>query len=349
MRVITKDFGFGDSGDYMLVAQFPFQLKAPPFGYRIAIPYLASFMSQNLHMGLERTFEVLQIVMYSLVLTVWYLWVTIGLRLSSFVSVLTCLLFIFSYPGVYNLHNVVHVGFGEHLFLLLGFIAIYHNRFILLCIIVAVSCFVKENVGALLIPTSLVSNFIEEKLSITVGKVAILSSIFLGGSLLLRSGLLFMGEGSAVQYIQGYISWDYIKWCYNFSGGWPTILLSVLGTFGVSWLLAVAGFWVAPNRLRWLIILPLLAIMQLILAASGAGRMAGLGFPVVLALSGVALDSMHRILAVLLVIINAAFFLCLNHQLHNRPIELGLLGITALILYLAYLSYGINGPEKKRL
>ena len=343
MKILTNPMGLHDSYAYLLVAQSPFELTAPPFGYRIAIPYLAAFLSASLHMNLERTFEVLQIGLYSLVLTSWYLWATLGLKLTKPTSVMTCILFIFSYPGVYNLHNAVHVGFGEHLFLLLGFMAIFHNSYWLLYIIIIISCFVKENVGVLLIPTFAVNNLYYEKLRLTFVRTVALSATFLVISVLLRTGVFFK-SGLLVQYTSMYTNWAFIKYCYNYNGEYDMILLSIGATFGVTWLLALVGFIVAPNRMRVLLILPVLATIMTVWAAGGTARMVGLGFPVILAFSGLALDRMHKTLAGMIVITNAAFFLCVNHQTHN-PIEIGLLGIAVLILYVARFSWGMVSSE----
>lgn len=341
VRTGTNPMGFGDWDPYLLMARFPFEFTTTPYGYRIAVPYLASFLSQNLDMELETAFALLQIGMYSLVLTTWYLWATLGLKLSVPVSVMTCILFIFSYPGVYSLHAYVNVGFGEHLFVLLGCIAIYHSRFIFLTFVILISSFVKENPGLLLIPSFFVISLADEKIRLAIGKTAILFTIFLVSFLVLRSGYLFKSGGDFASY-SSLFTWSHIKNCWNYNQGY-LMVLSLAGTFGPTWLLALAGLFVAPRRLKLLVVLPVLAILQV--AMSDIARMAGLGFPILLALSGVALDRIHKMFGIMLVIINGAFFLCLNYEAHSRPIELGLLGLTVLLLALARFDRFVRSPS----
>ena len=120
---VTLPMGYGDSNHYLKMAQSPGTSVASPWGYRIAIPYVAALFSSIFNFPIKLSFVAAQIGMYALFLTLLSLWLLWGLRISRFATAMSCLLFVFSYPGVYNLHNVVHVGFGEHLFVLLGCIA----------------------------------------------------------------------------------------------------------------------------------------------------------------------------------------------------------------------------------
>ena len=153
VRQFTLPMGFGDEDKYLVMAQAPGRFASVPWGYRVAVPYAASALSKALSIPLKTAFVVLQLSMFGVTLTLLVRWMSDGLASRNFVTGLSASLFVFSYPGIYNLHNIVHVGFGEHLFLILGCMAIYSNRFTVLCLVMAASCFVKESVGFLLIPT----------------------------------------------------------------------------------------------------------------------------------------------------------------------------------------------------
>lgn len=152
-RNLTLPMGFGDSENYLKMAQTPGAFIRSPWGYRIGVPYAASGVSNLLSLPLQTTFSVLQLSMFGVIMTALCTWISTGLERGTFVGTLCALLFMFSYPGTYNLHNVAHIGLGEHLFILLGCMAIYGKHFFALCVVTVLSCFVKESVGFLLIPT----------------------------------------------------------------------------------------------------------------------------------------------------------------------------------------------------
>jgi hypothetical protein len=194
MRYVTFPMGFGDSEHYLEMAKSPGKFVGSPWGYRIAVPYAAALLAQSTGISLFFAFTLLQVGIYSLFLATLFFWLRRGLRVSNFAAGMTLLLFVCSYPGVYNLHNVVHVGLAEHLLVLLGCIAVYHNRFLLLALIVAISCTVKETVGMLLIPSYFILAIESGNWRKVTWNTAIVAAVFLSLSLGLRTGVLFVDK-----------------------------------------------------------------------------------------------------------------------------------------------------------
>lgn len=312
VRQFTLPMGFGDSGHYLAMAQDPGTFARSPWGYRIAVPYAAFGISGVLALPIKTAFGILQIAMFGLILTLIFLWISGVLRRGNFVAALSAALFAFSYPGVYNLHNIVHVGLGEHLFVLLGCMAIYSNRWRTLCLVTAVSCLVKESVGFLLIPTYFVSAVFFEPWRRTLVRTAVLSAAFLAPFLLLRSGVLFHNHLDSNTYTSFY-TLDYVRYCWNYWGGPARAAKQIITWFAPLCLLSFAGFFAAPPRLKALVVLPVLAAMQIALATD-VMRMVGVGIPVMIGLSSFAFNRMRAEHAALVASLSGLHFLCLNHR-----------------------------------
>jgi hypothetical protein len=311
-RHITIPMGFGDSKNYLEMAQAPGTFISSPWGYRIGVPYAARGVSQMLSLPIQTAFSLLQLSMFGVIMTVLFLWVSSVLERGGLIGALCAMLFAFSYPGTYNLHNVVHVGLGEHLFVLLGSMAIYSNRFFVLCVVIAISCFVKESGGFLLIPTYLVSALIFSPWRTALQRCALLCVAFLAPFLVLRSGVFFDNHNSLNTYISFY-TLDYMRFCWNYWGGPLGAIKQIAFWFGPLCLLSVVGFFAAPPKLKALAALPILATIQIALATD-VMRMVGVGVPVMIALSGFTLSRMRATHAVLVVVLCSLHFLTLNHQ-----------------------------------
>jgi hypothetical protein len=330
MRKITIPMGFGDSERYLPMAEAPGTFTTAPWGYRIAIPYAAASLSSLLGVSIKSAFGMLQVGMYSILLTTMFLWIHLGLRVDSYTGAITTLLFVFSYAGVYNLHNVVHVGFGEHLLVLLGIIAIYHNYYGALLGIIILSCFVKETVGLIIVPTFFVYSLTYERLGPACLKTAILGIAFVSLSLLVRSSILFTNHTDVMEYVS-FFNWQYVKFVYAYWGGVRGAIWQTAQTFGPTWLLAFAGFLVAPTRLKLLAVVPALCTLQIVFATDVL-RMVGVGFPVVLALSALSLTRVDVKWRTPLVCLSAFYFLCWNHGIGGKYNMLGSVALTACIL-----------------
>lgn len=333
MRQFTFPMGFGDSENYLKMAQKPGTFVGSPWGYRIAVPYAASAISTMLKLPVKAVFEILQFVMYGLILALIFLWISDELKLGNFIAVLSAILFIFSYPGVYNLHNVVHVGFGEHLFVLLGCLAIFNNRWLLLFIVILISGFVKESVGFLLIPTYFVSAMLSDNRRTALIRTAILFAAFIAPFLLLRTGFLFHTTAAGNTYIS-YYTIDYLRYCWDSWGGVAGAAKHIIGWFGPICLLSFAGFLSAPLKIKPLIVLPILATVQILLATD-VMRMVGTGIPVLIVLSSFALKKMSHYNALLACSVVALHFLLLNYNISK---EISLVLAMVLIIVLLWIN-----------
>jgi hypothetical protein len=268
--------------------------------------------------------------MFGVILTVMVRWISDGLSRGTFVAGISSILFVLSYPGVYNLHNVVHVGLGEHLFVLLGCVAIYSNRFAVLCLVTAVSCLVKESVGFLIVPTYFVSAMLFSTWRTALLRTACLAAVFLAPFCLLRSGMLFHNHSDIHTYASFY-TWNYVQYCYNYWGGLKGAAVQIALYCGPLCLIAGPGFFLAPPRLKALAVLPILATLQIALATD-VMRMVGVGIPVLIALSVFALRRLNEAHAALICSLAGFHFLCVNHGVGSLPsLEVASLLIVGLL------------------
>jgi hypothetical protein len=311
-KQFTLPMGFGDSERYLAMAQDPVRFIGAPWGYRVAVPYAAQAISAGLSLPIETTFSALQLTMFAVILTGIVAWVSNQYKGGSLVGALCAILFAFSYPGVYNLHNVVHVGFAEHLCVLLGCMAIYGNRFGLLCILIALSCLGKESVGFLLIPTYFSYAATAFPWPIALRRGTLLIVAFLAPFCLLRFSNLFHHHGDSTTYASFY-TLEYARFCWNYWGGPLGAAKQIASWFGPLYLLFAAGFLAAPTQLRALALLPILATFQILLATD-VMRMVGVGVPVIVLVSSCALARMRIEYAVLLVIVCVGNFFSLNYN-----------------------------------
>ncbi len=332
LRQVTRPKGYGDSAIYLAMAKSVWTFTQSPWGYRIAVPYSAAYLAYYLRVPLETMFLVLQVGMYAVTVVALFVWFHIILRVRVYPAVLGLLLFVFSYPGLYNLHNTVHVGFAEHLLLVLGCIFIYQDRYFLLLLLVAVSGFVKETIGLLLIPTYLMVNLVTRNWIRLLVKTILLLVVFIGISLLLRSGILFRNPVDLSDYSSFY-NREYLAYVFNYWGGLINALELVLYTFGPVWLLAIAGVIQSPARLKAMLILPVLAILQITLGTD-LFRMVGVGFPVVLAYVVVLLDRMGPKWASIFTGVSLFYALTWNHDIAPNAALWGSLTLTLLLLVL---------------
>ena len=312
VRKFTIPWGIGDSGFYRAMAENPGTFIRSPWGYRIAVPYAAAAISEILSLPLKTAFGILQLSMFGVILTLIFRWVSTALTRSAFVGAISVTLFALSYPGVYNLHNIMHVGLGEHLFVLLGCMAIYSNRFVLLCLVTVASCLVKESVGFLLIPTYFVSAMLFSGWRTALLRTACLASAFIAPFWLLRSGILFQNHTDFNTYT-ALFTWDELLNVWNYYGGLKGAIPVIVKHFAPLFLISLSGFLVAPPRLKALAVLPVLAALQIVFAVDIL-RMVGVGVPVLIALSSFALSRMKHEHAALVCSLVGFTFLCYNHK-----------------------------------
>lgn len=331
MRHATQPMVSGDCGTYLKMAESPGTFVAPPWGYRIGIPYTAALLSDVADIPLQTVFEILQIGMFAVFAVLLFVWVSKELGRGAFTAGLAVLLFVFSFPGVYNIRNVIQVGFAEYVLILVGCIAIYGSRFPLLCLVVGASAVVKESVGFLLIPSFFLTTVRFDRSRTAWVRSAVIIAIFLLPFLLLRSGIFFRNHGDIGTYTSFY-TWEYVAFVYNYWGGITRATALIALTFGPLCLISAVGFLFAPPRLKALVVIPVLATLQIVLATDVL-RMFAVGIPVLIGLAAFALSKLDRRHAGLLASVPCVQFLCLNRGLHIIPVSVAALVLTLALLW----------------
>lgn len=312
LRALTRPMGLGDSETYLQMAEQVGVFTISPHGYRILIPYLAAFLSNLTSTPLPTAFLVLTLSAFAGVNLTLAIWFNRILCLPFSTALLLTGLYVFSYAGIYNLHNAVHVGYWEHWFVLLGFIAIYHERFRLLAATVFLGVWIKETV-VLLLPLEFAMVWRHRGLRNAVFSIGILGAIFLSVFLFMRSGLVLSGATGFGTYSSFY-SLEYIQFVL---AGWKSTnpLKEIYFAFQLLWLIALFGWFRAPPRARRMTLLIPLAVAQ-ILFATDTQRMTVLAFPAILLL--IAFLFRHQSIAAqaFLAILNPLAFLLYNF--HGR-------------------------------
>jgi hypothetical protein len=327
----TQPMGFGDAVQYMKMAEQPFQFTASPWGYRIVVPYLAALISNLLRIPLGQTFLFLSLLAFEAINMVIMIWSVRGLRLSIWTAVMLAMLYSFSYAGVYNLHNYIHIGFYWELLVFLGFLTIYYDRFPLLLMIVSLGSAVTENV-IILIPTYFIYKFFTGNSLKAIVRTLILSAAFLAVFLLVRSGLLFKGSTGLTTYTHFY-TLDYLKFVYNNWGGPSGAAKQVVKAFLLVWLIAALGFVHSTKNGRLIAALIPLAIVQIALATDVI-RMTSIGFPAILMLVAFLFRSMKTYEQILATAMSIFSFYAFNLNIQ----WLLVLAITGLVILIWYVT-----------
>jgi hypothetical protein len=327
MRRMTLPMGFGQAEIYTAMAGDPWGLHAPPEGYRIAVPMSAAALSSVLHLKLVTAFFLLQIGLYGAIVATLFSWCVGALGLDTFVAAILCALYAFSYGGIYNLHNVAHVGFAEHLFILLACMAIHARRFTRLAVVLLLSCFVKETIAMVILPTTFVVVGLTSRWREAVLRTVPLVAAVVLTTLFLRSGFIFTHKVAGAGTGTG-MTLEYLHYTWHEVGGWRGGLSAVLHTYGPLWLLAGIGFWHATRSLRALFSLQLFSALMLFIAYD-AYRMVSLGEFVVLALTGVALSRAGKPRAAIAALASVLFSLCFNRRI---AYNLSLIGSSLAVL-----------------
>jgi hypothetical protein len=331
-RSITFPMGFGDAETYMAMAEDPTIFAGSPWGYRVAVPYAARLFSELIGCSLQASFAVLQLGFFTAFLVGLWLWLRRGFRFDRFVAGSGCALFIVSYPGLYNLHNVVHVGLAEHLLVLLACMMLTGGRFLALVVVVGLSTVVKESVGLLIVPVACAYMLAIHDRGSVVLKTAVLGAVFLIPSIAIRSGWLLFRETSLESYASFYDP-EYLAGVVGYWGGFQGALRETIIVYGPILVLAGFGFAFSSRRLKILVLLPVLAAVQIVLATDVA-RMIGVGFPVLCLYSAVLLERVGREWAVVLTAIPCLHFICINHGIQALH---SLAGFTLIMLVVLWL------------
>ncbi len=330
IRATTRNLGSGDSQHYRYMAEHPFSLTAPPFGYRVLVPYFAALIHRLSPLTLDQSFFALSCLFFVLINFTIVVWSCKLLHSSLLTSALLSILYSFSYGGVYNLHNYTHVGFGEHLVLLLGFIAILHDRFDWLLPVLASGSLVKETT-ALLIPVyGAVALGRRTHPRQVLKRTVTLAGVFLSIFLMLRTGLLFI-DRPILNRDPSLIGWSLFRFVYEYYGGFQGAFKQTLAAFPILWPLAFLGYKEADRVSRAACILIPLTLLQ-ILVATDITRMASVAFPAILLLLNCLYRTITRAEAVVLTCSSVLVFYLY---------DFGFRTLTTIVLSLSYGLIGI--------
>jgi hypothetical protein len=330
MMQITKPTGFGQARWYEAQAHTPWNVGHVPEGYRPAIPWIAYGITRLTHASVPAAFFCLQIAFYGIILSMLWIWATRGLHLDPLVAACVCSLFVFSFAGTYNLHNRIHIGFAEHLFVLATFLLIYYDKFPALVAVVVVSCFVKESVGLVAIPTYFIAALTQERWQKVVWKTGVMGLLFVLTAWFIRQGCLYSEKPHVSNFTGYYLDPNYLNDQLRFMGGAWTGFVEAVCTYGPLWLLAGVGFLLADARTRALGTLQVAACLFPFVACDVA-RLVGLGFPVMLLLASIVLRRVPKHTAVILTSICAFWALCSNHGIGHWTVTLGSATVVMLL------------------
>lgn len=146
MPLLVGEQGMGDRERYLAIAETPFALTESPWGYRIAVPWLARGISEMTGIKIEDAFQILQFLFYY---SINLLLARSARRLGASVIHVPLILLVFAagYQFVYYRFNYIHVGMSE--LSLLGWLCwfLYNKKYSLVLTVLVFSILVKESIA----------------------------------------------------------------------------------------------------------------------------------------------------------------------------------------------------------
>lgn len=207
--LLVGEQGMGDRERYLAVAEAPFALSASPWGYRIAVPWLARGISELTGLSIENAFYFLQFVFfYSIVVLLTF--VSRSQRASLWTVFLILLTFSAGYQFVYYRFNYTHVGMSE--LSMLGWLCwfLYRKKFGLVAAGLVFSVLVKESIAFIFLQVLvlywLVDWFTTRKTDISLARLIIICAMPLVLFAAIRLLWTIPGESGANSYAQWYTS-----------------------------------------------------------------------------------------------------------------------------------------------
>jgi hypothetical protein len=304
----------GDCDRYLEVAQQPFIFTASPWGYRVLVPYAARGLADLTGVSIPAAYYAMIVVSFIAVNAIIVVWFSQALRFSLLTATLLSLLYIFSHASAYHLWGY-QIGTWEHLFLLLGFVLIYHRRDVLLLPILFLGALTKESL-ALLVPLYFLRTFFAGHRSRAVAMSIVLGVAFLVPFAVMRSGIPWRAGGSLQDYASYYTP-DYFRWQFASYGGPFHLVPKILAAAPVTLPLGLIGFWRYANRTeRLMALIAPLALLQFVLSAD-VERLVALAFPGVLLMIAVLYRHISALEQVSLTLLAILVFLAHYHLLFN--------------------------------
>jgi hypothetical protein len=278
VRAVTPSLGGGDRLVYRAMAEHPRRFTQAPFGYRVLVPTAVHGAMRIGGLDAQPAYGLVNAALFAAFWCAFAAWAVRFERIPRATTALVLGLYALSYPAVYYAHNVMHVGPGEQLVLLLGLIAIRRGSFAGLAAAVFVGQFARETTAALA-PVWLAARIGRVPARTWWREAALLAAAFAAPFVVLRSGLWFDAATAAEAARQaGAVtarSERVAAW-----GGPYNVVMRIVDAFGGLWALAAAGvFFAAPLERRLALLAPLL--LAPIAVATDVTRMAAAA-PVVL-------------------------------------------------------------------
>ena len=325
----TQQMGYGDSDEYLQMAENPFRLTFSPHAYRILIPYAAVLVSALAHWPLDLSFFLISLLAFECINLGILFWAYGRMGHAPATAILLSLLYCFSYAGVYNLHNYVHIGFWWHLLVLLGFIAILYDKYAWLFAVVVVGALVNETI-VILLPLFIAHDVYRRRSWGVLFRAALILVGFFSLFLLFRSGLILKAS-SGISSHTSFLTLDYLKYVYWYWGGPIQTAKQIAMSFLVLWPLAGLGFLHSDNESRLMALLIPLAALQVVIATD-AIRMTVVSFPAVLLLVGNLFRVLTRPEQIAATVLSAANFYSFNWDWH-RVLVTGCASFVVVVWY----------------
>ena len=199
--------GLGDRDRYLAIALNPFEFTASPWGYRIAVPWVARAMSELGGVSIDSSFQALQFTFYFSINLLIYR-VSKSLRASRWTIVLALAVYVSGYQYVYYRFNYTHVGIAE--LSLLAWLSwwLYIRNYSLVMIGLVASILVKESIAFVFLQV-LTLNWVCQWLicrrtDITILKLCVICVLPLMLFVAVRLAISAPGESGVGSYLGGY-------------------------------------------------------------------------------------------------------------------------------------------------
>lgn len=309
----------GDAGEYLAMATGQRE-ASPPFKHRIAMPWMAGFLSRHLSLSATTSFFVIQMFCYGLIIMMLY-FLGLQLGMNPFWSCVYSALFCLTYGGYYNALDIWLVGYAEYSLLMLGFICVLKNSFLFLAVVVAASCFFKETIAPHLIITFITRQFSSRAFFKGTILAAILSAVFVTIFLMIRWEYIFSPQASSRVYMTTF-SLEHVWSMYKYWKGFYYAAANIIVVFGPLWVVAGTGWIIADLREKALSALIVTSILQIGLATDVA-RMVAISFPAIFYFVGIIFSRVNTAARVTFVFSSYIFFTCLVHNWMIKPALVG--------------------------
>lgn len=274
IRFTTHHLWFGDSHIYRQMAENPFRFVSFPQSYRILVPLIVWSISKIISLSVSHSYYIVSTGLFiSIIISIIYWFKSVeSLPLKS--AILIACMYGFSFAGVQNLHNFIHFGFGEHLIILLGIIAIRKRNFLFLSLVILIGSAVKET-SLILVPIYFIFELHHNRFSIVLKKSFLLTLLGCGMLLFIRSGIIFSDSfpSKRANFFK-----TYFHYVLSHQQNFFVLLKLFFKTYHIIIPLSFLGFLYTPGKMKPIGLLIPITILQVLIAVD-IERMFAVGFP----------------------------------------------------------------------